>query len=531
MLNRTRTEIRKNSRFSEHIISSLQTCPLETAEELLSTKIKSFDADSESPEVLICRKNLRGLRAVLQELLCIISVNGKDLRYSYMPFQEALAMFLSFHPDKTTESLNDTDTKKTFKELLCHPKHGIPVYIVGGEYILLRSKEVDLELFLEEMIIKECGTCDAQSPPLTRDFVESLLKNMDSAWDRKIFKVALGATHTRRQLSDLGISSRIEKYTQSVLQAIEERNGVESEACSLVTNNLISRTENISKRMNTLNFKLNQKIRKWTDIQINEIKGQIEDLMMQQENLKNILEDNKCKPMQKMIKRKKHQLIMARRIGLPRSRSGRPQMLDETDEQYILQCIESKATAHGRRHDNVMYMSHRVKKKDFLKLANNSRIARGLKPIKSSTTVFNRARARNKRSIQAKRHLGLGLFCSKKPPKLQDNENILTHHQRAFKKGILMTHCERFGNEKGAKHTLIISRDDKAYICPGTSTGKCKLIGCMAHSILTWLISNHLNKFIVYLTCILNWQNKNPKTFSFYDNPLYLTTNIFIEGF
>ncbi len=39
-----------------------------------------------------------------------------------------------------------------------------------------------------------------------------------------------------------------------------------------------------------------------------------------------------------------------------------------------------------------------VKKKDFLRIANHSRISRGLKPIKSSTTVYNRGRAKNKRS-------------------------------------------------------------------------------------------------------------------------------------
>ena len=66
----------------------------------------------ESPELLRHRNNLRGLRAVLQELLYIISVNGRGLRYSYMAFQEVLAMFLSFHPDKTTESLGDSHTYK-----------------------------------------------------------------------------------------------------------------------------------------------------------------------------------------------------------------------------------------------------------------------------------------------------------------------------------------------------------------------------------------------------------------------------------
>ena len=72
----------------------------------------------------------------------------------------------------------------------------------------------------------------------------------------------------------------------------------------------------------------------------------------------------------------------------------------------------------------------------------------------------------NKRSIQAKNHFGLALFCYKKPPKLQDNENVLTHYQRAFKKTILMTRCSESNSSN-----IFLSRDDKAYICPGTSTG------------------------------------------------------------
>ena len=87
-------------------------------------------------------------------------------------------------------------------------------------FILLRSKEVELKLFLEKITTKECNI---QSPQLTKDFVGSLQKNMDSAWDREILKVALDATYTRQQLTDIGISSQIENYTQSVLQAIEKR--------------------------------------------------------------------------------------------------------------------------------------------------------------------------------------------------------------------------------------------------------------------------------------------------------------------
>ena len=117
-----------------------------------------------------------------------------------------------------------------------------------------------------------------------------------------------------------------------------------------------------------------------------------------------------------------------------------------------------------------MYTNHRVKKRDFVKLVNYHRHHRNLKPIRSSTTVYNRSRPCNKRSNQAKLHLGLGLFCAKKPPKTEKNENELTHHQRAHKRNIINFLCDA-EREEEAQYVMEISMDDKAYLCPGTSTG------------------------------------------------------------
>ena len=75
-----------------------------------------------------------------------------------------------------------------------------------------------------------------------------------------------------------------------------------------------------------------------------------------------------------MILRKKKQLILKNRLGLRKASSGRPLMMDDIDEKFLLQCIENKSTAHGRRTDSVMYIGRRVKKRDFLKLANMSRL-------------------------------------------------------------------------------------------------------------------------------------------------------------
>ena len=66
---------------------------------------------------------------------------------------------------------------------------------------------------------------------------------------------------------------------------------------------------------------------------------------------------------------------------------GRPLNMDEVDETFLLNCIESKTTAHGRRGNQVMYTGRRVKKRDFVKIVNYHHLQRNLRPIKFATTV------------------------------------------------------------------------------------------------------------------------------------------------
>ena len=66
-----------------------------------------------------------------------------------------------------------------------------------------------------------------------------------------------------------------------------------------------------------------------------------------------------------MVSRKYEKIIAERRIGMRRAGSGRQKSLDEVDESFLLDCIVHKSTAHGRRHDAVMYTGHRVKKGIF----------------------------------------------------------------------------------------------------------------------------------------------------------------------
>ena len=142
--------------------------------------------------------------------------------------------------------------------------------------------------------------------------------------------------------------------------------------------------------------------------------------------------------------------------------------MDEDDEDMLLKCIEEKTTAHGRRGDKVMYSAHRVKTRNFVKLVNYNHAMRGFPFIKSPTTVFNRSKSHNKRSRQSKLQIGKGLFCTRKAPKCEEKENDLSHYQRGHKKHIISYF---YGNEDTRRFVFEVSMDDKAYLCPGTSTG------------------------------------------------------------
>lgn len=79
---------------------------------------------------------------------------------------------------------------------------------------------------------------------------------------------------------------------------------------------------------------------------------------------------------------------------------------EEKHGKHLLECIEEMSTAHVRCHDNVLYMNHRIKARDMLKIVNNCRKENDLRSLQSITTVPPRGKATRARSIQAKRQKG-----------------------------------------------------------------------------------------------------------------------------
>ena len=145
----------------------------------------------------------------------------------------------------------------------------------------------------------------------------------------------------------------------------------------MTTLRIKKRIDCVDEMISSNELKMERKRLDWTETQFAEIMDETDSLKVRKQDLQSLLAPatkSEKKRVKEMIWRTQLNLINENRIGLHRKGSGRPITADELDEQFLLNCIESKTTAHGRRHDQVMYAGHRVKQKDFLKLVNYNRL-------------------------------------------------------------------------------------------------------------------------------------------------------------
>ena len=170
---------------------SLQTC-------YLQDNMKVLDEHKAKLNLEETLSHLRGLKAVLQMLQGQLpNENGKDTKQSSMDFNETFALFLSYSKDTSSLDLGQRHKRKRFKELLCHPKYGLCVYVVMKKFIVLRADDVDLEFLFEELtksIHYDFKSVDENSRlTLNSELVENI-NSMDSEWDKNIVRVILGST-------------------------------------------------------------------------------------------------------------------------------------------------------------------------------------------------------------------------------------------------------------------------------------------------------------------------------------------------
>ena len=240
------------------------------------------------------------------------------------------------------------------------------------------------------------------------------------------------------QYEKLGMDRQmITKERKDIEYLLEDLKIIEEKARCDVVQNLTQQNNSLSTRIAQTRRLLMEKESKWTTAQHEERKEHLSDLLSQRNKLVPLLESanrGNFKDLSTRINYAQKKFIKLKRLKMRKVGSGRKSLIDSDGEKFVAKAIETKATAHGRRHDSTLYLGHRVKKKDLLKLINHYQKENDLPYIKSATTIYNRGQPKRKNSSQAKRHIGLGLWCVKKAPKSEGKDNILTHYCRAAKK-------------------------------------------------------------------------------------------------
>ena len=244
---------------------------------------------------------------------------------------------------------------------------------------------------------------------------------MENEYDRLIAKLLVWTGKSRSEIYDLGLKpDRVVKLLQDVKERI-----------AASENNTIAANDMVELRYKGKQTKWIR--RKWTDARIGDLEEKIITLKESLERNASTLE-HQTKQAQKRfnqaVRRTARRLVAEQRITRRSLDAGRKRELDSEDEEWLLKCIEDKATINGRQHESVLYTHHRVKTRDLLNIANYCRYKQGKRLLRSLSSVATRARSTNKRSQQAKRHIGKGLWCSKKPPKTEDHRSECTHHQQ-----------------------------------------------------------------------------------------------------
>ena len=161
---------------------------------------------------------------------------------------------------------------------MCHPNYGPRVYIVYDEYILLKSRDVDLEHFLTDILSSKNDNLYNRVHINDEKFIEDLLKAMDTALDKKVAKVILGAMQTRLELVMIGMGSKIGEYTKEVLDIVKRRKEDALEAKHMVLENLDLHVNNLESKIEKEEQRLDKNRGKWSDENAGEQEELIEDL-------------------------------------------------------------------------------------------------------------------------------------------------------------------------------------------------------------------------------------------------------------
>ena len=216
----------------------------------------------------------------------------------------------------------------------------------GEEFVILKSDDVDLEFVFEDMQAISNAQEKACSLTLDKEQVQDILNNLDTEWDRQVFRVLLTASRSRREVAELGIDvDQTAEKSEMVLQAIQQRKETMLDAEKIVETALAEQLKKLNEEISTKEKRLESKKSLWTEGQLEDLEEEISCLNDRQKDITSLIrKENKesRKNVQQRIRRVQSKLINKRRIGTRRKGAGRHLSLDKIDETFLVSVLTTK---------------------------------------------------------------------------------------------------------------------------------------------------------------------------------------------
>ena len=284
----------------------------------------------------------------------------------FMTFEEALSIYLDA-AEKPMSKEREDNTKIRFRDMLLNPEHClrclIYTHVSGQHYIILDNDEMDIAGF-SMALIKAENQAEREmkllvSGKLTYEIVNNAVNSMDTEYDRNVLKAILSRLLDNKALYNLGIRPDFALKKLTHLEEVWiERGHAQIAAEDMLNLRINSKIDKIESDVKVLEIKTKQGTfsEKW----LKDLGGRKEVLQEILNSNKELLHqnDNYCRQRFKQASRKiARRRVLDNRLKLRKLGTGAPVLLDSEDEEFIAKAIESKSTAHGRRHDSTLYIS------------------------------------------------------------------------------------------------------------------------------------------------------------------------------
>ena len=225
--------------------------------------------------------------------------------------------------------------------------------------MVLENEFTHIGCFLNELILDQEAPSLSERVKLTADVLESVLASMDTEYDRNALKGILFTFLSRSEIYALGVKpDRALNFLSKTLQASEEVENAQVAAEDMILLRLIERNGKIQEKINEIDRKLQKDGDLLSEKRRADMIQQKEALLERKEHTESVKNQNTASAKKHFVQQRKRlasSLIEQNRVKNRKRSCGAPSLLDSDDEETIAKATEEKSTAHGQRHDMVLY--------------------------------------------------------------------------------------------------------------------------------------------------------------------------------